>query len=162
MGVSRVTTQTFTTRVTPARMFKALILDCHNICPKLMFSSIKSIEFIQGEEAEVGTIRQLNFTEDHPYKYVKHQIDAIDKEKFVCKYRFIEGDVLLDKLEFITYEIKFEGYGSGGCVCKMKSEYIPKEGVEIQEVDVELGKDRSIGMYEVVEAYLLAHPQIYS
>lgn len=53
---------TFKTQVAPARMFRALILDSHNICPKLMFSSVKNIEFIQGD-GEVGTIKQINFTE---------------------------------------------------------------------------------------------------
>ncbi len=61
MGVTKIS-QSFATQVTPERMFKALILDSHNICPKLMFSSIKSIEFIQGE-GEVGSIKQINFTE---------------------------------------------------------------------------------------------------
>lgn len=54
--------QSFKTRVTPNRMFKALIMDSHNLCPKLMFSSIKSIEYLQGN-GEVGSIKQMNFTE---------------------------------------------------------------------------------------------------
>ena len=61
MGLTRIT-QRFKTGVTPDRMFKALILDSHNIYPKLMFSSIKSIEFIEGQ-GEVGSIKQINFTE---------------------------------------------------------------------------------------------------
>ncbi|KAM3707818.1 hypothetical protein ACB098_02G053900 [Castanea mollissima] len=159
MGVTKIS-QSFATQVTPDRMFKALILDSHNICPKLMFSSIKSIEFIQGS-GEVGSIKQINFTEESPFKYVKHRIDALDKEKFMCKHTLIEGDALMDKLEYITYEVKFEGYGRGGCICKMTSEYKGKDGVEIKEQDIEHGKDRAIGMYEVVEAYLLAHPHAY-
>ncbi|KAB1213918.1 Major allergen Pru ar 1 [Morella rubra] len=160
MGVTKIT-QSFATQVTPDRMFKALILDSHNICPKLMFASIKSIEFVQGE-GEVGSIKQINFTEASPFKYVRHRIDELDKEKFMCKHTLIEGDALMDKLEYITYEVKFEGYGRGGCVCKMTSEYKAKEGIEIKEEDIELGKDRAIGMYEVVEAYLLAHPRAYT
>ena len=50
------------TQVSPERMFKALILDSNNICPKLMFSSIKSIEYIEGD-GDVGSIKQINFTE---------------------------------------------------------------------------------------------------
>lgn len=69
MGITKIS-QKFITQVTPERMFKALILDAHNICPKLMFSSIKSIEFLEGE-GEVGTIKQINFTEgiDHQVNY---------------------------------------------------------------------------------------------
>ncbi|XP_059453138.1 pathogenesis-related protein STH-2-like [Corylus avellana] len=134
MAVTKIT-QTFATQVTPDRMFKALILDSHNICPKLMFSSIKSIEFVEGS-GEVGSIKQNNFTEG-------------------------EGDALMEKLEYNRYELKFEGYGKGVCVCKMSSEYKAKEGIEIKEEDIELGNDRAIGMYEVVEAYLLANPHAY-
>jgi hypothetical protein len=142
-------------------MFNALILDSHNICPKLMFSSVKSIEFIEGQ-GEVGSIKQINFTEASPIRYLKHRIDALDKEALSCKYSIIEADFLLDKLDYVSYEVKFEGYGGGGCICKLSSEYKAKEGVQITEVDIELGKDRTIGMYEVLEAYLIAHPRSYT
>ncbi|CAI9776783.1 unnamed protein product [Fraxinus pennsylvanica] len=160
MGVVKVS-QSFKTKVTPDRMFKALILDSHNLCPQLMFSSIKSIEYLQGN-GDAGSIKQLNFTEASPFRYVKHIIDDLDKEKWSCKFTMIEGDALMDKLEKITYDVKFEPYGYGGCVCRISSEYHTKENVEIKEEDIEFGKDRAIGMYEVVEAYLLAHPRAYT
>ncbi|KAG8372913.1 hypothetical protein BUALT_Bualt12G0116500 [Buddleja alternifolia] len=159
MGIIKVS-QSFRTKVSPDRMFKALILDSHNLAPQLMFSSIKSIDFLQGN-GEAGTIKQMNFTQASPFRYVK-RIDAIDEENYACKYTFIEGDVLMDKLDQITYFVKFEPYSYGGCVCKITSEYYTKENVEIKEEDIEHGKDRAIGMYEVVEAYLLAHPRAYT
>ncbi|CAK9145617.1 unnamed protein product [Ilex paraguariensis] len=160
MGVIK-TFQTFKTQVTPDRMFKALILDSHNLCPKLLFSSIKSIDYIQGD-GDVGSIKQMNFTEASPFTYVKHRIDALDKENYTSKYTLFEGDALMDKLESISYEVKFEKYGYTGCVCKISCEYNTKENVEIKQEDIELGKDRAVGMYEVVEAYLLAHPHAYT
>ena len=42
------------------------------------------------------------------------------------------------------------------------SEYYTKDNMEIKEEDIEQGKDRAVGMYEVVEAYLLAHPHAYN
>ncbi|XP_052191103.1 pathogenesis-related protein STH-21-like [Diospyros lotus] len=159
MGVTKVN-QSFKTQVTRDRMFKALILDSHNLCPKLMFSSIKSIEFIEGN-GEVGSIKQMNFTEASPMRYARLRIDALDKENFTCKYTFTDADTLMEKLESITCEVKFEPYGYTGCICRMTSEYRTKENVEIKEEDIEMGKDRAIGMYEVVEAYLLAHPHAY-
>ncbi|KAE8076832.1 hypothetical protein FH972_015456 [Carpinus fangiana] len=80
------------------------------------------------------------------FTYVKHGIDSLDNERFMCKHTLIEGDALMEKLEYISYELKFEGYGRGGCVCKMRSEYKAKEGIEIKEEDIELGKDRAIGI----------------
>ncbi|CAA0817538.1 Unknown protein [Striga hermonthica] len=97
-----------------------------------------------------------------PFNYAKHRIDEIDEHNYTCKYTFIEGDALMDKLDHITYQVKFEPYGYGGCVCKVTSEYYTKDNVEIKEEDIEHGKDRAIGMYEVVEAYLLAHPHSYT
>ncbi|KAL3505675.1 hypothetical protein ACH5RR_031057 [Cinchona calisaya] len=160
MGIIKIS-KSFKTKVTPDRMFKALILDSHNLCPQLMFSSIKSIEYLQGD-GDVGSIKQMNFTEASPFRYVKHRIDALDKEHYMVKFTVIEGDVLMDKLEWIANEVKFESYGYGGCVCKITSEYKTKENVEIKEEDIELGKDRAVGMYEVVEAYLVAHPRAYT
>ncbi|CAK9187508.1 unnamed protein product [Ilex paraguariensis] len=96
------------------------------------------------------------------HKYVKHRIDALDKENYTCKYTLFEGDALMDKLESISYEEEFEKYGYGGCVCWVSCEYNTKENVEIKQEDIELGKDRVVGMYEVVEAYLLAHPRAYT
>lgn len=172
-------------------MFKALILDSHNICPRLLFSSIKSIEYFEGD-GDVGTIKQINYIEGQylsymeyiitwcyvsfvvvmqcfvcypggEIRYTKHRVDALDKEKFVCKYRFIEGDGFIDSmLEFLTHEIKFEGYGQGGCVCKITCDFKAKEGVEIKGIDIELVKHKPLGMYEVVEAHLKAYPQLYA
>ncbi|XP_058212556.1 major allergen Pru ar 1-like [Rhododendron vialii] len=159
MGVVKIS-QSFKTKVTPSRMFRALILDSHNLCPKLMFSSIKSIDLVEGN-GEAGSIKQMNFTEASPLKYVKLRIDELDKEKFTCKYTFIEVEGLMETIESISYDVKFEPYGYTGCVCKMTSEYKTKPDVEIKEEDIEHGKDRAIGMYEVVEAYLLAHPHAY-
>lgn len=41
---------------------KASILDSHNLIPKLMPQSIKSIELIQGDGG-AGSIKQINFVE---------------------------------------------------------------------------------------------------
>ncbi|CAA2962026.1 major allergen Pru ar 1-like [Olea europaea subsp. europaea] len=103
MGVVKVS-QSFKTQVTPDRMFKALILDSRNLCPQLMFSSIKSIEYLQGK-GDAESIKQINFTEASPLRYVKHRIDGLDKEKWTFKFTMIEGDALMDKLEKITYEV---------------------------------------------------------
>ncbi|KAA8548981.1 hypothetical protein F0562_000665 [Nyssa sinensis] len=120
MGVTSIA-QEFSAPVAPTKMFKALILDSHNLVPKLMPHSIKSIEFIEGN-GDVGSIKQTNFTDGSHFKYLKHRIDALDKENFLCKYSLIEGDVLGHNLELIAYEVKFEASGDGGCICRMTSE----------------------------------------
>ncbi|KAK3418010.1 hypothetical protein EUGRSUZ_H03990 [Eucalyptus grandis] len=153
-------TQEFTTLIAPSRMFKALILDSHNLMPKIVPQGIKSIEFLQGNGG-AGSIKQTNFTEGGHLKYLKHRIDAIDAENLVCKYTLIESDVILDKIEFVAYEVNFEATDNGGCVCKMTSEYHTRAGVELKEEDIKQGKDKAMGLYKVVEEYLSVNPGVY-
>ncbi|KAF7847550.1 hypothetical protein BT93_L2851 [Corymbia citriodora subsp. variegata] len=61
MGVTTYT-QEFTTPVAPSRMFMALIIDSHNLIPKIAPQGIKSIEFVEGDGG-VGSIKVTNFAE---------------------------------------------------------------------------------------------------
>ncbi|XP_030515050.1 major strawberry allergen Fra a 1-3-like [Rhodamnia argentea] len=150
--------QEFTSVVAPSRMFKALVLDSHNIIPKIVPGGIKSVEFIEGDGG-VGSIKQTNFGQSAHIKYTKHKIDALDVENFYCKYTLIESDVQFDKIDFIVYEVKFTS-ADGGCVCKMSSDYHVKEGAELKEDDIKQGKDRAMGLFKIVEEYLLADPTV--
>ncbi|KAK3418015.1 hypothetical protein EUGRSUZ_H03995 [Eucalyptus grandis] len=154
-------TQEFTTPIAPSRMFNALILDSHNLIPKIAPQGIKSIEFIEGNGG-VGSIKQTNFAEGGHLKYLKHKIDALDSNNLVCKYTLIEGDVIFNKIESVVYEVKFEASSNGGCVCKMSSEYHLKAGVELREEDIKQGKEKAMGLYKVVEEYLSTNPNAYA
>ncbi|KAF5465422.1 hypothetical protein F2P56_015433 [Juglans regia] len=160
MGVTSFK-QEFACPVAPARMFKALILESSTLIPKLVPQFIKRVDLIQGDGG-AGSIEQVNFTEASHFKYVKHRIDELDKENFVCKYTLIEGDPLGDKLECIAYEVKFEAASDGGCICKITSNYNTIGDFEIKEEEIKAGKDSAIGVYKVVEAYLLENPQVYA
>lgn len=61
MGVTTYT-QEFKTSIAPSRMFKALIIDSHNLIPKVAPGGISSIEFIQGDGG-VGSVKKTCFTE---------------------------------------------------------------------------------------------------
>lgn len=63
--------QDFTCAVAPARMFKALILDSHNLIPKLVPQGIKSIEIVQGGGGP-GTIKQTTFAEGSTKQIYPH------------------------------------------------------------------------------------------
>lgn len=96
---------------------------------------------------------------------MKHRIDALDVENFTCKYSLIEGDVLSKEIEYIAYEVKFERSSSsysGGCIFKVKSEYHTVGDLELNEEDFRGGKERAIGVYKVVEAYLFENPAAYA
>ncbi|CAN6693686.1 unnamed protein product [Malus baccata var. baccata] len=152
--------QEFTSPVAADRLFKALIIDSHNLIPKLMPQAIKSIEIIHGDGG-AGSIKQINFAEGTRYKYMKNRIDALDVENLVCKYTLIEGDVLADKIKSVSYEVSFQASPNGGCTCKMMSEYHAAGDLEINEEEIRGGKERAMGMYKVVEAYLFESPGAY-
>jgi hypothetical protein len=97
-----------------------------------------------------------------PFKYLKNRIDMIDNDKLVCNYTMIEGGPLGDKLESIAYEVKFEAINEGGCLCKMRSIYNAIGEFEVKEEEVKEGRESSIGICKVVEAYLMENPQVYA
>ncbi|XLR61093.1 hypothetical protein HN51_004357 [Arachis hypogaea] len=151
----------YTSPISPTRLFKALVVDSHNLIPKLLPQAVAGIQLIHGDGG-TGSIRQINFLEAIPFKYLKHRIDVVDKENLVCKYTMIEGDPLGEKLESIAYEVNFEATSDGGCICKMTSKYNAIGDAEIKEEEVKEGRESSIGICRVVEAYLLKNPQIYA
>lgn len=141
-------------------MFNALIVDSSSLIPKLLPQFIESVNIIQGDGGQ-GSIEQVNFSQGTHFNYVKHRIDELDRENYICKYTMIEGDALGDKLESIAYEVKFEGTSAGGCICKMESKYHTNGESEVREEDIKAGKDSAIAIYKVVEAYLLDNPHVY-
>ncbi|KAL0376399.1 UNVERIFIED_CONTAM: Pathogenesis-related protein STH-2 [Sesamum calycinum] len=193
MGVTSIT-QEFSSPVAPERLFKALILDSNNLIPNSYLNPSKVlIYYKEMEEPEAlskstspnvsnlnAHLKTLNldinsinllilsiFSLQHEashFKYVKHQINELDKQNLVCKYTMIEGDALGDKLESIVYEIKFEasGINGAGCVCKMTSEYHTLGGYEVKEEEIKGGKESAMRIYKVVEAHLLENPHLYA
>ncbi|KAK6254437.1 hypothetical protein SCA6_015753 [Theobroma cacao] len=149
------------TSIPPAKMFKAFVLDADNLIPKVVPQAIKSSELLEGDGGP-GSIKKITFGEGSQFKYVKHKVDGIDKENFSYSYSVIEGDALMNTLEKISYETKFVAGPDGGSVCKSTSKYYTIGDIEIKEEQIKAGKERALGMYKAVEAYLLANPDAYN
>ncbi|XWS53563.1 hypothetical protein CRYUN_Cryun10bG0012200 [Craigia yunnanensis] len=75
--------------------------------------AVQSIEITEGDGG-AGSIRQINFAEGSQVKYIKNRINELDENNSSYKYSLIEGDGLMDKLDKITYEVKFEATADGG------------------------------------------------
>ncbi|KAK6930227.1 Bet v I/Major latex protein [Dillenia turbinata] len=103
----------------------------------------------------------MSFSRASQYEYVKHKIEAIDKEKLTYAYTLIEGDALGDKLEKICYEVKFETGADGGSICKSSSKFYTKGDAELKEEEIKAGREKAMGLFKAVEAYLLANPDSY-
>ncbi|XP_008223331.1 PREDICTED: major allergen Pru ar 1-like [Prunus mume] len=161
MGVITCTDE-YTSPISPARLFKALVLDAHNLVPNLMPQAVKSIDTLQGD-GRAGSIKQINFAEGSQLKSVTNRVDQVDEENFVYGYTLIEGDALvMEKLEYVSYEVKFEAAEDGGSKNKMVSKYHTKGDFVLQEEDIKAGREKALGMYKVVEAYLLLNPDAYA
>lgn len=94
--------------------------------------------------------------------HVKHKVDALDEEKMVYAYTLIEGgEVAIEKIESISYEMKFESSPNGGCIGNNTSKYHIKEGFEIKEDDIKDGKEKAFGVFKAIEAFLLENPNAY-
>lgn len=94
-------------------------------------------------------------------KCIKNRIDELDPENCSYKYSLIEGDGLMDKLDKITYDVKFEPTPDGGSKNKMSSTYYTKGDIVLTEDEIKEGKEKALGMYKIVEAYLLQNPDAY-
>nr|QLB38125.1 pathogenesis-related protein 10 [Anacardium occidentale] len=159
MGVITFTEE-FSSPVPARRLFKAFVLDFDNLLPKLMPQVFKNIETIEGDGGP-GTIKKLNISEGGEVKYLKHRIDALDKEKLIYNYTIIEGDAM-DKIESVSYEIKYEVSPDGGCKGTTVNKYYPKTGIELEEEKIKEARAKAMGLYKVVEGYLLANPDAYA
>ncbi|KAM7485276.1 hypothetical protein LguiA_001285 [Lonicera macranthoides] len=159
MGVTTFNDE-YTYSISPKRLFKASILDSHNLIPKLMPQAIKSIDIIQGDGG-TGSIKQINLAQGGKFSYLKYKIDELNEETYVYNYVLIEGDALTDKLEKITYEVKFEALPNGGTVSKVTSKYYTVGDFAVNEEEIKAGKEKASGMYKAVEAYLVQNPEAY-
>ena len=108
-----------------------------------------------------GTIKKSTFGEGSNYKYVKHQVDGLDAEKFTYRYSMIEGDALGDVIEKISYENKLVTSTDGGSITKSTSKYHTKGDHEMKEENVREGKEKASHLFKAIEAYLLANRDAY-
>ncbi|KAA8527667.1 hypothetical protein F0562_035464 [Nyssa sinensis] len=92
---------------------------------------------------------------------MKHRIDELNEETYTYRYTLVEGDALKDKFDKISFEVKLEGSPDGGTISKMTSKYYTKGDFVLTEEDIKAGKEKALGMYKVVEAYLQENPDAY-
>ncbi|PON88213.1 Bet v I type allergen [Trema orientale] len=160
MGVFTFETE-ITSSIPPARLFKAFVLDGDNLIPKIAPQAIKEVEILEGDGGP-GTIKKITFGEGSSFNYVKHKVEAIDKDNLSHSYSLIEGDALTDKLEKISYESKLVASPDGGSIIKTVSTYHTIGDHEIKEEEVKAGKEKASHLFKILEGYLKDHPDAYN
>lgn len=89
---------------------------------------------------------------------MKERIDVIDKENCIYEYTMIEGDVLGSEFEKVSNVVKFEASPDGGSICKGSSKYYTIGDVKVNEEEIDGFKEKQMGLFKAIEAYLLANP----
>ncbi|KAG6731700.1 hypothetical protein I3842_01G142300 [Carya illinoinensis] len=149
MGVITYTDY-LTSPIPPSRLFKALVLDSHNLIPKVM------------PQAMMNTLDDDDDDAGSPISSIKNRIDEVNEEIYYYKYTVIEGDAMGEKLEFIVHEVQFEPTPEGGSKNKMTTNYHNRGDIVITEEEIKAGKEKVLGMYKIAEAYLLQNPDAYA
>ncbi|GAV64181.1 Bet_v_1 domain-containing protein [Cephalotus follicularis] len=148
--------------IPPARLFNAFVLDADDLLIKVAPNAFKSIELIEGDGGP-GSIKKTTFHEGLQFNYVKHKIEAIDKENHTYSYSVIEGDALVKGLiEKITNEIEILPSPEGGSILKSTNTYYTVGDVEIKEEQIMASKEKASKLFKGIEAYLLANPDAYN
>ncbi|XP_042515671.1 major strawberry allergen Fra a 1.07-like [Macadamia integrifolia] len=159
MAVTTISNE-FSCPIPPARLFKAAILDAHNLLPKIVPDKIKSIE-IQGDGG-AGSIKQINLADDGPFDFIKHRIEEVDEQNFKCKFTLIEGAVVGEKIEKVVDTVQFVASADGGSIIKATSEFYTIGDYTMGEDEIQMGKDMAVGTFKMVEGYLLQNPDAYA
>lgn len=138
--------------VPPEKMFSALI-KYHEVAKKIAPEKVNSAGLIQGDGG-VGSIVQLDLVNEG---VVKERTELLDKENLEIKVSEIEGPGIGTKLGSVTYHFKVSPAPTGsGSVCKAHTEYITLPGVDVAEVDLNIRKEKAVGIVKAVAAYLVA------
>ncbi|CAK9160649.1 unnamed protein product [Ilex paraguariensis] len=93
---------------------------------------------------------------------MQYRIDELNEKTYTYNYTLVGGDSLVDKLQKITYEIKFQQSPDGGSISKVTSKYYTDGDFALDEEEIKAGKEKVWAMYKVVEAYLLQNPDAYA
>ncbi|XP_020271926.1 pathogenesis-related protein 1-like [Asparagus officinalis] len=145
--------------VPAGRLFKAAMLDWHNLGPKIVPDFIAIGSVVSGEGA-VGSIREIKISNNAlPFSYMKERLDFIDHDKFEVKNTLVEGGGLGKKFESATSHFKFEPSGNAGCIVKVTATYKLLPGIADESAKAKEGMTNHI---KAAEAYLLANPTAYT
>eukprot|EP01018_Ginkgo_biloba_P001507 Gb_17815 [translate_table: standard] len=152
-----------TSKVEAKRVWNGMVKDSHNLLPKLLPDLISSISTVQGAVGSVGSVRQINFTPGNKdFSYAKERLDEVDDSNFVTKYTAIEGGLIGKALSAATFELKLSPTNEGGCVSTWTCHYDTLDDAPPDELKIQELKATSMAIFNKVEQFLLANPNLYS
>ncbi|XP_058083199.1 major allergen Pru ar 1-like [Magnolia sinica] len=147
--------------VDPARMFKASVVDGHNLVPTIQPEVVSSAGILEGDGGP-GSVRQFKFTEVIPFSHVEERIEVLDEDKLEYKFTMKEATHTGGRVISATYNMKIEPSADGGCICRTTAEYNTGGGVKALDEEINSGKEGVMGMFKAIETYLIQNPSAYS
>ncbi|WCJ23411.1 Major strawberry allergen Fra a 1-A [Euphorbia peplus] len=154
MGVLKVERE-LNTAIPAATMFKIFVSENHIYLPKIVPTI--TVEVIEGNGG-LGTIKKTTFATER--KYITTKTEATDKENFSHSSIVIDSNPQPENVEKATMEIKMEASANGGSIIKSCSKYYLKENCEVDEDKIKAGAGKAFSLFKVVEAHILANPDI--
>lgn len=91
-----------------------------------------------------------------------NQIDVLDTDSLKFSYSIIEGEILGDMLDKITYGVQIVEGSNGGSVLKCSATYFTKGDFEMNEDQALQGKEKYSGLFKAIEAHLLENLHLYN
>lgn len=96
------------------------------------------------------------------YQQTKQRIDAFDEANLTGKYTTYEGDGILKLAEKSEYDIKIVDSGNGGSIFKFVAEIHVNDDKLVNEAYIKESEEQGLGLFKLLDAYLLANPNLYA
>ncbi|XP_020686575.1 pathogenesis-related protein 1-like [Dendrobium catenatum] len=148
--------------VGPDRLWKAGILDAHNLLPKLLPDFISKVELLEGDGG-AGTVKKFHFSEAvKEFRFIVDKTEELNNEKYILKQSIIEGGLIGLRLKSYSFEMKLDVGNNGENLQKTTVFYetlddTPLSAEEQEQISASLSM-----MTKAVEAYLIANPAAYA
>ncbi|KAK8946498.1 Major pollen allergen Bet v 1-A [Platanthera zijinensis] len=144
------------------RIWRAGILDGHNLVPKILPEYITQIELLEGDGG-AGTVKKFHFTEAvKEFKFAVDKTEALDNENHIVKLSVIEGGFIGLRLKSYSFEIKFVVGSAGDTVEKITVDHDTLDDTPLSAEEEDQVLAGIWLMTKAIEEHLLANPTAYA
>ncbi|KAL0918531.1 hypothetical protein M5K25_010543 [Dendrobium thyrsiflorum] len=144
------------------RLWKAGIVDAHNLLPKLLPDFISKVELLEGDGG-VGTVKKFHFSEAvKEFRFIVDKTDVLNNENYIIKQTIIEGGLIGLRLKSYSFEMKFEVGSNGGTSEKTTVFYETLDDTPLSAEEQDQIRESLSMMTKAVEGHLIANPAAYA
>ncbi|XP_028751623.1 class-10 pathogenesis-related protein 1-like [Neltuma alba] len=145
--------------VAPARLYNASLKHSHTILPKVI-PDIKNVELLEGTGGPGSVIKVSSVDEGGNPRYGLHKVEVVDEASYVYNYSIVEGNILMEPVEKISFETKIVEGSAGGSVIKVVIKYHTKGDASPPEEMLKTGKEKGAHLFKSLEGYIAANPDL--